>query len=54
MLTGLVDTQEIRIEAVKKVRPWGVDVCSGVELKPGIKDMKKVESFVNLLRNKLN
>ena len=36
--------------AVKKVRPWGVDVCSSVEKKPGIKDITKVKSFIKQLR----
>ena len=34
-------------DAVEKVKPWGVDVCSGVESKPGIKDMRLVENFIN-------
>ena len=34
-------------EAVEKVKRWGVDVCSGVESKPGIKDMRLVEKFIN-------
>ena len=34
-------------DAVEKVKPWGVDVCSGVESKPGIKDMLLVEKFIN-------
>jgi len=38
-------------EAVKKVRPWGVDVCSGVESQPGIKDLLLVEKFIRNLRN---
>ena len=34
-------------DAVEKVKPWGVDVCSGVESKPGIKDTLLVEKFIN-------
>jgi phosphoribosylanthranilate isomerase len=33
-------------EAIKKVRPWGVDVCSGVEVSPGKKDLLKMVEFV--------
>ncbi len=32
--------------AVKTARPFGVDVSSGVEKTPGIKDLNKVESFI--------
>lgn len=37
-------------EAVQKLRPWGVDVVSGVEAAPGRKDPKKVRAFVDTIR----
>ena len=33
-------------EAIRTVRPWGVDVSTGVEEKPGRKDPKKMREFV--------
>ena len=32
--------------AIDAVRPWGVDVASGVEARPGVKDPARLEAFV--------
>jgi phosphoribosylanthranilate isomerase len=45
-------TPENCAQAAKQVRPWGVDVSSGVEISPGRKDMEKIERFVDALRGK--
>ncbi len=36
--------------AVDLVQPWAVDVASGVEKAPGVKDLRKVESFIRATR----
>jgi phosphoribosylanthranilate isomerase len=37
-------------EAIAMVRPFGVDVSSGVESAPGVKDVKKIAEFVHNAR----
>lgn len=37
--------------AIRAVDPYGVDVCSGVEREPGIKDPGKLAEFMNEVRN---
>ncbi len=41
------------IHAVKRVNPYAVDVSSGIEVSPGVKDHKKMIEFVDALRNGL-
>lgn len=37
-------------EAIRGVRPWGVDVSSGVEGEPGRKDVQKMQQFIRSVR----
>jgi phosphoribosylanthranilate isomerase len=43
-------TPENVAEAITLVRPWGVDVASGVESAPGRKDFEKIARFVKIAR----
>jgi phosphoribosylanthranilate isomerase len=45
IIAGGVTPNNVR-QAIQRVRPYGVDVCSGVESEPGIKDHKKIRVFL--------
>ena len=45
ILAGGLTPNNVR-QAIHRVKPYGVDVCSGVEIQPGIKDHKKVKAFI--------
>ena len=49
ILSGGLHPLNVR-EAILKVKPWGVDVCSGVETNPGEKDLLKMQEFVKEVR----
>ncbi len=49
MLAGGLTPDNVA-EAIRAVRPLGVDVSSGVEQAPGRKDVRKVEEFVRRAR----
>ncbi|GBD08256.1 N-(5'-phosphoribosyl)anthranilate isomerase [Candidatus Thermoflexus japonica] len=50
LLLGGGLTPENVADAIAQVRPWGVDVSSGVEREPGRKDPEKVWAFVTRAR----
>ncbi len=46
ILAGGLRSENVQ-KAVTTVRPFGVDVCSGVESAPGVKDLNRVASFIS-------
>ena len=45
ILAGGLTPNNVR-QAIQRIQPYGVDVCSGVESQPGIKDHKMMQTFL--------
>ena len=50
MLSGGLTVENVG-DAVKAVRPWAVDVSSGVEASRGVKDPRKIVEFIRKVRH---
>ncbi len=49
ILSGGLNAQNVG-RAIAAVTPHAVDVCSGIESAPGVKDHRKLERFINAVR----
>jgi phosphoribosylanthranilate isomerase len=52
MLAGGLTPQNVET-AARQVKPWGVDVASGVESAPGVKDSAKMDLFIKQAKSTL-
>jgi len=50
LLAGGLDPDNI-LDALASVQPYGVDVNSGVEREPGLKDHALIEQFIGRVRS---
>jgi len=50
VLSGGLDADNV-VAAIRSVKPWAVDVSSGVECSKGIKDVAKMAAFISGVRN---
>jgi phosphoribosylanthranilate isomerase len=52
ILSGGLDPENV-VKGIERVRPYAVDVSSGVEAEPGVKDPEKLASFLNAAKGVL-
>jgi phosphoribosylanthranilate isomerase len=50
ILAGGLDSENVA-DAIRQVRPYAVDVASGIEKVPGIKDYRKIAAFIAAARS---
>ncbi len=50
ILSGGLTANNI-VSAINQVQPYGVDICSGVEIEPGRKDHEKLAALVKAVHN---
>jgi phosphoribosylanthranilate isomerase len=48
-LAGGLNTDNV-IDAITKVNPYGIDICSGVESRPGCKSQEKMKKLFHILK----
>lgn len=50
ILSGGLRVENVN-EAIRRIQPYGVDVCSGVESRPGVKDYGKLKEFIDAAKS---
>ncbi len=53
ILAGGLNCENVE-NVIKKFKPFGIDVSSGVEFKPGVKDFNKMKQFISKVKEVIN
>ena len=51
ILSGGINVQNVA-KAIRMVNPYAIDICSGVEKEPGIKDYNKMQDLIKEIQDK--